>query len=263
MKDRIDFKVNGAIFDVDDTLLDNKPGVPGEGLHERARLIAAKEAGERYDIEALRQVSVEDNLNAFLTAPVHSLEAAVWNLLVMTGQADSQVINTEDPVFQHIVSRKDELYKDILLNEGEEVPGASMFVRALHAAIGLGGRMAIASMAKRRDVDIFLDKMGLTELFPEATIKTKEVITHGKPNPEAFNLAFDSLNIPEADRLSVCAFEDDPRGIMAARAAGLFVCGIATRYGVEHMLALEVPPHAAFATYADCMTWFDLSPSNV
>ncbi|HEX3568200.1 MAG TPA: hypothetical protein VHT70_00810 [Candidatus Saccharimonadales bacterium] len=42
LKDTINFKVKGAIFDVDDTLLDNKPGNPGFGLHERARLAAAR-----------------------------------------------------------------------------------------------------------------------------------------------------------------------------------------------------------------------------
>ena len=50
---KIDFEIKGAIFDVDDTLLDNKPGVPGQGLHERARLAAIREAGERHRIEPL------------------------------------------------------------------------------------------------------------------------------------------------------------------------------------------------------------------
>lgn len=45
-----------------------------------------------------------------------------------------------------------------------------------------------------------------------------------------FILAFDSLKLPETAGKFVCVFEDDPRGIMAARAAGLFVCAIGTRY---------------------------------
>lgn len=257
LKDTINFKVKGAIFDVDDTLLDNKPGNPGFGLHERARLAAAREAGQRHDIEALERLSIKDNLDAFLTAPVHTLEAAVWNILRITGQADGDVINLENVLLQEIVARKDELYKDILLNEGEEVPGATAFVRAL-AATGIEDSMAVASTAIRRDVDIFLGKMELTELFPSDRIKTKETITHAKPNPEVYNLAFESLALPDTDRPYVCAFEDDPRGIMAARGAGLFVCAIGTRFGVKELMSLEVAPHVALATYDEFMHWFDL-----
>jgi len=253
----IDFEPKGAIFDVDDTLLDNKPGNPGYGLHERARLAAAREAGERHDIQALKDLSIADNLEAFMSAPVHTLEAAVWNILLMTGQADTQTINPENTLLQEIVARKDELYKDILLNEGEEVSGATKFVKSL-AASGIEDSMAIASTAIRRDVDIFLGKMGLDSLFPDSRIKTKESITHPKPNPEVFNLAFSSLGLPEDERQYVCAFEDDPRGIMAARAAGLYVCAIGTRYTPEQMMSLEVPPHTAFATFNEFMEWFNL-----
>ncbi len=254
----IDFEPKGAIFDVDDTLLDNKPGNPGFGLHERARLAAAREAGERHGIMPLKDLSVEDNLEAFMSAPVHTLEAAVWNILLMTGQADSEVMDKNSVLLQQIVTRKDELYKDILLNEGEEVPGATKFVKAL-AASGIENKMAVASTAIRRDVDIFLGKMGLNSLFPDSRIKTKESITHPKPNPEVFNLAFTSLGLPEDERQYVCAFEDDPRGIMAARAAGLYVCAIGTRYTPEQMMSLEVPPHTAFATYGEFMKFFNLS----
>jgi beta-phosphoglucomutase-like phosphatase (HAD superfamily) len=253
----IDFEVKGAIFDVDDTLLDNKPGKPGEGLHERARLEAVHEVGNRYGIEALSKLSAEDNLRAFMTAPVHTMESAVWNIFLMTGQADSSVINMDNVLLQEIVTRKDELYKDILINEGEEVPGATQFVRAL-AESGIADKMAIASTAIRRDVEIFLGKMGLLDLFPAHRIKTKELIKHPKPNPEIFNLAFESLSLPEADKPQVCAFEDDPRGIMAARAAGLYVCAIERRHSVESLMSLEVPPHHAFRTYEDLMIWFNL-----
>ena len=99
--------------------------------------------------------------------------------------------------------------------------------------------------------------MSLTSLFPGERIKTKESITHPKPNPEVFNLAFDTLGLPESDRFNVCAFEDDPRGIMSAIAAGLYVCAIGTRYSVEQMMSLEVPPHIAFATYREFMNWFN------
>ncbi|HSH55230.1 MAG TPA: HAD family hydrolase [Candidatus Limnocylindrales bacterium] len=254
----IDFEVKGAIFDVDDTLLDNKPALLGKGLHERSRLRAAHEVGRRHGIKELEQLSPEDNYQAFLTAPVHTLPAAVWNIMMMTGVADSEVINPDNLIFQEIVALKNELHADIILEEAEEVPGASAFVRAL-AETGLQDSLAIASSAIRRDVDLFLGKTGLTSLFPGERIITLESITHPKPNPEAFEAAFASLRLPKGDKSQVCAFEDDPRGIMSAQGAGLFVCAIATRYSREQLLNLEVPPHLVADTYAEFTQLFGLA----
>ncbi len=237
----IDFEVKGAIFDVDDTLLDNKPGVLGAGLHERSRLEAVHTVGKARGIPELENLTARQNLDAFLTAPVHTLEAAVWNIMLMTGLADSEVINPENEVFQEVIALKNDLYKVILRQDGREVPGATNFVRALGRS-GLKGKLAIASTALRPDVDTFLEMTGLNELFLPEHIKTKESITHPKPHPEVFNLAFTSLSLPESDRSNVCAFEDDPRGIMSAKAAGLYVCAITTRFNREAMNALEVPP---------------------
>lgn len=246
----IDFEVKGAIFDVDDTLLDNKPGIPGQGLHEQSRLAATHEVGRRHSIEALRLLTVQDNLDAFLNAPVHTLESAVWNTLLMTGIADSDVINPAHPLFQEIVELKNHLHKDILMREGEEVPGAIRFVQAL-AEGGLEGKLAIASTAVRQDIDMFLTKTGLGILFPESCIKSKESITHPKPHPEVFNLAFAALGLSEEDKAQVCAFEDDPRGIMAAKAAGLYTCAITTRFDRDNLARLEIAPDLIADSYQE------------
>jgi beta-phosphoglucomutase-like phosphatase (HAD superfamily) len=254
----INFEVKGAIFDVDDTLLDNKPGIPGYGLHERSRLDAFREAGKRHGIKELEDISVEDNLDAFVTAPAHTIESAVWNFFVKKGIADSDTINPEDPLLLEIVARKHELYKVILMEEGEEVLGAAQFIQKLASKRGLEDKMAIASTGIRPDIDVFIAKDGLTRYFPSNRIKTKENITHPKPNPEVFNLAFDSLELPELDRLSVCAFEDDPRGIMSAKAAGLYVCAIETRFSNKELMALEIPPHITASSYAEFEKIFGL-----
>jgi len=246
----IDFEVKGAIFDVDDTLLDNKPGIPGQGLHERSRLAAVHTVGKEHGIPALEELTAQQNLDAFLNAPVHTLEAAVWNILVMTGIADSEVVNPEDQVFKEIVALKNELHKDILREFGAEVPGAVNFVRSLGQG-NLRDKLAIASTAVRQDVDMFLSMTGLDDLFPSARIKTKESITHPKPNPEVFNLAFMSLGLEDKDKRRVCAFEDDPRGIMAAKAAGLYVCAITTRFDRKSLGELEVAPDLIADSYKE------------
>lgn len=254
----IDFIIKGAIFDVDDTLLDNIPGVPGQGLHERSRLAAVHTVGKEFDIPELKGLSKEQNLNAFLTAPVHTLESAVWNILVMTGVADSRVINFDNPVFKKIVALKHSLHEDILRQYGKEVPGATAFVKALFNN-NLEEKLAVASTAIQRDVDIFFEMTGLDNYFSDTRIKTKESITHPKPNPEVFNLAFDSLGLAEEDRQQVCAFEDDPRGIMAAKAANLYVCAITTRFDKNTLNKLEVPPDLIADSYEEFAHLFGLA----
>jgi len=254
----IGFEVKGAIFDVDDTLLDNKPGEHGRGLHERSRLAAVHRVGKTRGIPELEAITARQNVDAFLTAPVHTLEAAVWNVMQMAGLADNAVINRDHEVFQEVVALKNSLHKDILRQYGEEVPGATNFVRAL-AQNGLRDKLAIASTAVRQDVDIFLEMVELTELFPDERIKTVESVTHPKPNPEVFNLAFASLGLDETEKGSVCAFEDDPRGIMAAKAAGLYVCAITTRFDRASLSALEVPPDLIAHNYREFAEHFGLA----
>lgn len=258
---RLDFTPVGAIFDVDDTLLDNKPGVPGSGLHERSRIRAVHTVGERHGISELANLSVEDNLNAFLTAPVHSLPGAVWNILCMSGLADGQAINPEHPLLKEIVDLKNELHKDILLEEGNELPGASSYVRAL-AEQGLQDKLAIASTAVRRDIDLFLGKYQLDSLFPPRRIVSYESITHPKPHPEAFDLAFVSLGLADDQRSKVLAFEDDPRGVMAAKAAGLFVMGITSRFSRDELSKAAIAPDIIADSYAEFAEICGLSPAD-
>lgn len=250
-------QVRGAIFDIDDTLLDNKPGVLGRGLHERSRLAAFRAVGEKYGIAQLSAITLEQNLDAFLSAPVHSLPGAVWNYLWKSGLVDSEVINPEHRLFCEIVAMKNELHADILRNEGEEVPGSTEFVRLL-ARNGLMGKLAIASSAIRRDIDIYLQKVGLTELFPDHRIMSLESAIHTKPHPELFNRAFQSLELSEQDRPYVLAFEDDPRGIMSAKAAGLYVCAITTRYTAAELCSLEVVPDVVAAHYDEFSQSLDM-----
>jgi beta-phosphoglucomutase-like phosphatase (HAD superfamily) len=240
----------GVIFDVDDTLLDNMPRDPVRRLHERSRLAAVHEAGQRHGILALEQFSAEDNLNAFLTASVHTLEAAVWNILFMTGQVATNEIDPNNQLFREIVQRKEDLHEKILREEGNEVPGASQFVKSL-AEHGLKGKMAVASTALRRDIDIFFEKTSLTPLFSDKRIISKDKVTHAKPHPEAFELAFATLGLPAELKPKVAVFEDDPRGIMAAKAAGMYVFAITTCFDKEHLLAQLIKPDVVADSFAE------------
>jgi beta-phosphoglucomutase len=238
-----------AVFDVDDTLLDNNVEGKNRGLHEQSRLIAAHTVGKRHKISALATFSVANNYMAFADAPVHSLEGAVWNTLLMTGQVNGAVIDSNNQLFKEIVQLKNELHEDVLRQKGREVTGAKHFVRLL-ASRGFANHLAIASTAVRRDALIALEIIGIKDLFPNDRIITKDKFTHPKPNPEAFTLAVASLGL---DTMSskILAFEDDPRGIMSAKAAGLYTCAITTRYSAKDLAALEITPDLIADSYSE------------
>lgn len=240
----------GVIFDVDDTLLDNKPRDLTQRLHERSRSQAIRTVGERYGITKLIELTPEQHLESFLTAPAHTMAASIWSTLRMVDLVRGDVIDHSHPLLLEITDLKNQLYERILIEEGEEVPGASQFVRDL-AANGLEGKLAIASTAVRRDIFIFLDKMALTPLFPDKQIISLEHVTHPKPHPEAFDLAFKTLGLPNSARSKVLVFEDDPRGIAAAKAAGLHVFAITTAHDREVLAKCLTPPDHVADSYAE------------
>lgn len=236
--------VRGVIFDVDETLLDNGNGRFSQldrPLHERARLQAIHEAGKRHHLPALLAITPAQNLAGFLEAPVHSFEGAVWHLLYTVGTVDTEAIDPNNQLLQEIVTRKDDLYETLLRTEGKPLPGAVEFVQWLGNQ-GLADHMAIASTAIRRDINIFLEMTNLNPYFPAKRIIAKDSVTHTKPHPEAFDRAFRSLGLPDSLREKVLAFEDNPRGIMSAKTAGLHTCAITNVFSREAFTASETPP---------------------
>lgn len=250
---------SGVIFDVDDTLLDNQP--PGEdmGLHERSRLIAAHEVGRRHGIASLQQLTPLQSKQAFATAKVHTVYVTVWQMLVIARvvSADEEP-NINHPLVQEIVNLKEDLHEDILRTKGREVPGARAFVELL-AQNGLSGKLAIASTACQRDIDVFFAMSGLDQFFPDNMIISRDRFTFAKPDPEPFNLAFAALGLPEENRASVLAFEDDPRGVLSAKTAGLYTCAITSRHTREALAALETPPNLIADSYEEFTRLFGLS----
>jgi beta-phosphoglucomutase-like phosphatase (HAD superfamily) len=241
----------GAIFDVDDTLLDNRPRDDALSLHEQSRFLAAHEVGKRLGIKELEQFTGEQCIQAFVDSKVHSTRGVVWQMLIIAGiVSQNQAIDFDHPILEEVVRAKERLHEALLRTKGQEVPGAAEFVGQL-ARAGLKGRLAIASTATLRDIDIFLKMAHLDKFFPKNHIISHDLLTHPKPHPEAFNLAFATLGLPESARVKVLAFEDDPRGVMSAKAAGLYVCAITTVHKREDLAKLVVPPDLIADSYAE------------
>lgn len=239
--------VKGVIFDVDDTLLNNYPAHIPMGLHEHSRLQTAHAVGERHGIRGLQTFTMEQSFQAFRDAKIHSVHGAIWQMLIMTEQVKGEV-QFDHPLLVEMVQLKDEIHEEVLRVHGREVPGATKFIQALVRA-GLQNRLAVASSANPRDVNLFFDIADLHQYFPSERIITRVDVEHTKPHPETFEKAFKTLKLKS--KKGVLAFEDDPRGVQSAKAAGLYVCAITTRFSREVFEATETPPDLICNSFAE------------
>ncbi len=248
--------VKGAIFDVDDTLLDNQTGVEFGTLHEHSRRKAILHVAEKYNLPNLATITAQENLDAFHNASTHSLDGAVWEVLYLKKIVNNRDLDPDHELLKEIVLLKNELHIDSLRTLGREVVSASLLVETLAGNYEIQDKMAIASSAIRRDINIFLDELtSLRRYFPDERIISYEDIPHGlgKPHPEPFNRAFATLGLLNSDRTRVIAFEDDPRGIVSAKKAGLFVCAITTRFKKDDERLLAAEPDLIIDSYAEAL----------
>lgn len=82
---------------------------------------------------------------------------------------------------------------------------------------------AVASNSERVWVDQVLNIIGLTDRF--SVIATADEVAHPKPAPDVYLLAAERLGVPPEH---CAAFEDSPRGLAAAHAAGMFTVAVPT-----------------------------------
>jgi len=108
---------------------------------------------------------------------------------------------------------------EALERELTAIPGAAEAVRALHAQ--LDGRIACASGADRRKVELQLAKIGLLDAF-EGRIFSGHETPRSKPHPDVYLAAARALDVHP----SRCAVvEDTVTGASAGIAAGATVFG--------------------------------------
>jgi len=261
---RAHHEIQGAIYDVDDTLLDNQPnGDPLSNLHQQARLEALHRVGNRYDIPTLIEVGSQENFDSFAKADTHTVAGALWVVLrehdLRTGSLD-----LHDPLLREMLDIKNKAYGDLLAQFGKPHVGAVEFVRELSSQYNLDDYNAIASTATGVDVRTFLGMTGLKPLFPDSHIIALEDVDPDKtkPHKQAFDKAFLSLGLPNEARHNILAFEDDPRGMISAKKAGLTVCAITTRYSRKFLDSIEIRPDFIADSWAEFRSIFIFPPSS-
>ena len=103
--------------------------------------------------------------------------------------------------------------------ELEPVPGAAEAVAAIRE---IGLQVCVASGSLRAAIATKLARTGLDGLFPESARFSAEQVERGKPAPDVFLFAAESMGSPP-DRCVVV--EDSRAGVEAAVAAGMPVVG--------------------------------------
>ena len=92
----------------------------------------------------------------------------------------------------------------------------------------------VASSGSHDKMKTTLGKTGLAKYFNDNIISSSEV-AQGKPHPDIYLYAAESMGVPEPARCLV--IEDSPVGVQGAVAAGMTVFGYAELMKAEKLLA--------------------------
>lgn len=172
-------------------------------------------------------VDSEPITHRVLVTMLHELGWAITEEEAMQVFIGKAVKDEAERIFQETGVRIDRAWLDrfwarrneALERELVAIPGAVEAVRDLHQR--LDGRIACASGADRRKVELQLAKVGLLELF-EGRIFSGHETPRSKPHPDVYLAAAAALGVP-AGRCAVV--EDTVTGATAGVAAGATVFG--------------------------------------
>lgn len=121
---------------------------------------------------------------------------------------------------QELANRKEAIYRELIANHFTALDGAVELIEALDNA---GFRLAVGSSGPPENVQLVMEKMRIEKRITVQV--TGADVTHGKPDPQVFQLAAERLGVSPANCVVV---EDAPAGIIAAKAAGMKCIGVAS-----------------------------------
>lgn len=200
--------LRAIIFDMDGVVCDSEPlhmKAFQEVLRDEGRVITDQEYYDRY--------LAHDDRGSF--------EAAL-------GTLDPQKMKS-------LLARKARSFEAAMREHLVIYPGIDAFVRKAGEKYAL----ALASGARRLEVEYVLKKAKIRDAF--SAVVSADDVKNGKPEPEAFQKALETLNTMRLDGTSVierdqCAvIEDSPRCIRTANALGMKTVGMATSYKPEDL----------------------------
>jgi beta-phosphoglucomutase len=97
-----------------------------------------------------------------------------------------------------------------------------------------GYRLAVCSNSIRSTIELMMKLSGLEDYLE--FILSNEEVTHAKPHPEIYQLAFQKMNLDPSECLIV---EDNENGIRAAKASGCHVLTVGSVQDVNYQRITE------------------------
>lgn len=173
------------LWDNDGVLVDT------EGLYYRATQIVLQTIGIGLTAEQFKEISLRRGESAFLLAAEQGTSASEISRLRI---------------------ERDRIYAELLGSKSWAIDGAEDVLRSLHGQV----RMGVVTSARRQHFEIAHSKSGLIPYLD--FVLTREDYEHTKPNPEPCLTAMARHGLRPEECIVV---EDSPRGLAAARAAGL------------------------------------------
>lgn len=208
--------IQGAIFDVDGTLLDSM-GIwdtigedylrslgyePREKLNERFRTMSIREAAEYYISEYGVPLTVEE-------------------------------------ICRQVNGWIERFYRE----EAQLKPGAAAFVKRLHEA---GVKLAIATATDDFLVEAALRRCGVLEYFSCLTTCTH--VNRGKDRPDVYRAAMEAIG---TSRENTVIFEDSLKALHTAREDGFLTVGVCDRFERDQA-GVQALAHVYLKSYTDC-----------
>lgn len=126
-----------------------------------------------------------------------------------------------------VTLRKEGRYREEFLPQLQLIKGLDTLLAKAKAS---GVKLAIGTAAITANVDFVLDNLNLRHYFP--VIVGPEDVATSKPDPEVFLKAAVKLGVAPQNCI---VFEDSPKGVEAARRAGMKCVGIASYHTAEEL----------------------------
>lgn len=150
----------------------------------------------------------------------------------------------DDPL-EDLIADYTLLRREALLGNVKAMPGAIEAVQFGHDA---GLKVGLASSGLRDQVTLSLNESGLAGMF-EVEV-TGDDVTRGKPAPDLFLKAAESLGVDPADCV---VFEDAPAGIAAAVNAGMRAVAVPNEHSRRMEFAIE--PEIVLHSLHEAIPW--------
>lgn len=149
--------------------------------------------------------------------------------------ARSKGLAIDPPTLLQLAAYKSQITRELIAERTyTALPGVEPLVRGLWRHYPL----AIVTGALREEVEAMLDGIGLRDCF--RAIVAAEDVLNGKPDPEGYLQAVETLARLTGTPITpdeALIFEDAPRVIERAKAAGFQTVGVPTHYGHDDLKA--------------------------